>query len=244
MTVPAVPASGDDDLAAAGADMRAAIDQYLAVAVQRLERSPADAEANLRQPPRPHADDLPEHASWLDLMSEALDDEATARRLFGRMKTAARDDLASGRRAALTVEGGVGVARPIDRARFVELLHSVRDGLAPANGLEHRLCDQIAHALHMHEFWLQRHVMYEMLEAQRLDRDLAADGWQPPRLRDVEASDRAAAMADRSQRAALRCLKAYRDQRRILGVVIVADGGQLNVANQQVVTAAAPAGDE
>lgn len=240
MTVPAVSASGDmiatlDD---ALPDLRRAIDRYVSYATKAGLSPEATAEALQWRPP-----ELREDASWQDLMSAARQDENAARALFERMKDEARADLASGRRGALTIEGPN--AAPADRARFVELLRSVRDGLAPTNGLEHRLCDQIAQALHMHEFWLERHVMYECIEAGRIDRDLEAhEGWQPPRLRDVEASDRAVALADRFQRAALRSLKAFRDQRRILGTVIVADGGQLNVANQQVITGGNGAGDE
>jgi hypothetical protein len=48
------------------------------------------------------------------------------------------------------------------------------------------------------------------------------------------AVDRAAQMADRCERQFLRLLRAHRDQRRLLGSVVVAAGGQLNVAEQQV----------
>ncbi len=64
---------------------------------------------------------------------------------------------------------------------------------------------------------------------------MAAGEWLPPRLDDAEAVDRAALMADRFRRQFLRLLKAFRDQRRILGTVVVAAGGQLNVAERQLV---------
>jgi hypothetical protein len=49
-------------------------------------------------------------------------------------------------------------------------------------------------------------------------------------------------MADRFQRQFLRLMKAFRDQRRLLGTVVVAAGGQLNVGEQQV-NLAGDAGD-
>lgn len=83
--------------------------------------------------------------------------------------------------------------------------------------------------------WLGKHVHTESLDAVRVERDARQRGeWQPPRLSDAEAVDRAALMADRFQRQFLRLMRAYRDQRRLLGSVVVAAGGQLNVGQQQV----------
>ena len=71
-------------------------------------------------------------------------------------------------------------------------------------------------------------------------------GWLPPRVAEAEATEQAAAMADRYQRAFLRLMKAFRDNRRLFGALIVA-GGQVNVSSgpQQVnVGAPAPTGAE
>ncbi len=88
----------------------------------------------------------------------------------------------------------------------------------------------------MHLRWLTRHAQTDSLEAYRIERDARQRGeWQPPRVSDVEAVDRAALMADRFQRQFLRLMRAYRDQRRLLGPVVVAAGGQLNLGHQQLV---------
>jgi hypothetical protein len=58
-------------------------------------------------------------------------------------------------------------------------------------------------------------------------------GWLPPRLAEAEALEQAAILADRYQRAFLRLMKAYRDNRRLFGALIVA-GGQVNIGEQQV----------
>ena len=83
------------------------------------------------------------------------------------------------------------------------------------------------------------------METYRVERDIRQrEEWQPPRLGDAEAVDRAALMADRFQRQFLRLMRAYRDQRRLLGAVVVAAGGQLNVAEQQVNVAEVGTSDE
>jgi hypothetical protein len=60
------------------------------------------------------------------------------------------------------------------------------------------------------------------------------DGYEPPRLSEAEAVDRAVAMQDRFQRQFLRLMKCYRDRHRLIGSMTVL-GGQVNVAEQQVV---------
>lgn len=59
----------------------------------------------------------------------------------------------------------------------------------------------------------------------------------PPRVSDVEAIDQAVMIADRFQRSFLRLLRTFRDMRRVIGAVVIT-GGQLNVAERQLVTAA------
>ena len=73
--------------------------------------------------------------------------------------------------------------------------------------------------------------------------ELAAHGWQqaakdrqrfePPRVSDVEAVDRAAGLVERFHRLYLRTLKALQDQRRPSRRV-VRRAGQVNIAHQQV----------
>ena len=59
-------------------------------------------------------------------------------------------------------------------------------------------------------------------------------GWMAPRISDIEAVDQAVLIADRSQRALLRLLRALQMMRSRIGTVVMT-GGQLNVAEQQVV---------
>jgi hypothetical protein len=111
--------------------------------------------------------------------------------------------------------------------------------------MERLLVTGMAQAWVMHLRWLRRHAQTDSLEAYRVERDVRQRGeWQPPRVSDAEAVDRAALMSDRFERRFLRLLRAYRDQRRVLGSVVVAAGGQLNVAEQQVNVAEGGASDE
>ncbi|CAA9296837.1 MAG: hypothetical protein AVDCRST_MAG54-4924 [uncultured Actinomycetospora sp.] len=64
-------------------------------------------------------------------------------------------------------------------------------------------------------------------------------GWLPPRQSDAEALEQAVLFADRYQRQYLRLLRTFQGMRRVLGTVVMT-GGQLNVAEQQVISS--PAG--
>lgn len=183
-------------------------------------------------PPK-HDHLTPHDFSWYDVTGELERDEGAGRELWGRIKRAARDELRAGAVASRAVEGYHG--RPMERAEYIALWVALADGLKPADGAERLLIDNMAQALILHRRWLRRMVEYDSLEATRLDKSARESGsYQPPRLSETETVDRAMAMADRFQRQFLRLLKAYRDQRRILGTVVVAAGGQLNVGEQQV----------
>src|SRR5262249_4988698 len=64
--------------------------------------------------------------------------------------------------------------------------------------------------------------------------------WAPIRQSDADALDQAAAMMDRYNRVFLRTLRALREMRRHAGPVIVQNGGQVNLAQQQVNLASDP----
>jgi hypothetical protein len=213
-----VPAAERDDLALVRDYSRAAIDAF--------ERIGREGAGRLDQV-------TPDQLSWLDLAAETTRDEASGRAVWARLRQTARNELACGKTGALTVEGRDG--RPFERAEYLALWTALADGLQPRNGLERVLVDEMAQALTMHRKWLRKHVLTESYDAMQVEQDVRQRAeWQPPRLRDVEAVDRAALMADRFQRQFLRLLKTYRDQRRLLGTLVVAAGGQLNVGERQV----------
>jgi hypothetical protein len=217
-----VPPGERDDLAALRGNLRAAIDNLARVGKERSpfldDRAAADV-------------------SWYDLTDEMTRDHEAGMALWGTVKQAATNELAVGHTAAVAIEPYH--SGPWQRAQFFAVRAALADGLQPRNGMERLLLDGMAQAWMMHLHWLGKHAKTESLDAIRVERDARERGeWQPPRLGDVEAVDRAAQMADRFQRQFLRLMKCYRDGRR-LGVSMTVMGGQVNVAEQQVVTSGA-----
>lgn len=181
-----------------------------------------------REGPPPQEHLTPADFAWHDVAARLRQDEADGLALIGRIKAAAREELAAARPAAVAVEGRD--PRPMDRAEFMAVREALADGLRPANGAEWLLIDAMTQALVLHRRWLGRMTLTDSLEAVRFDRNARLRGeYEPPRLSDVESVDRAALLADRFQRQFLRLLKAYRDQRRVFGTIVVA-GGQVNIA--------------
>ena len=125
-------------------------------------------------------------------------------------------------------------ASPYERATFLAVREALADGLQPRNKMEWLLIDGMAQAWTLHLRWLDKHTNMDSMDAIRSQRDMRQrDGWEPPRLGEAEAVDRAVQMADRFQRQFLRLMKCYRDGRRLIGSMMVL-GGQVNVAEQQV----------
>jgi len=195
-------------------------------------------------PPK-HDHLTPADFTWHDVTVEWRRDEAAGRALMDRIKGAARDELAAGRTAAAAVEGYM--PRPMERAEYMAVAAELADGLRPANGTERLLVDGMAQALVLHRRWLHKAALTDSMEVYHLEKDARSRGeWQPPRIGETAYVDRALATADWFMKAFLRLLKAYRDQRRVLGTLVVA-GGQVNIAGdggQQVVAARVVRGAE
>ncbi len=174
----------------------------------------------------------PADFSWIHVSEVWGHDEAAGRALWERIKQTARDELQEGKAGAFAIEGHD--ERPMRRAEYLAVWLALADGLRPANGAERLLIDGMAQALMMQRHWLQRMVQTESLDTIRRGERAYRDGYAPPRLSEADAVDRAVAMQDRFQRQFLRLMKCYRDGRRLIGSMTVL-GGQVNVAEQQVV---------
>lgn len=213
-----VPADKRDDLAQLRDLTRSAIDA--------MERIGQDSPGWLdhRQPA-----DL----SWRDITAEWTRDEAAGRALWGRVGHAAREELATGALAAHAVEGYQ--PRPMERAHFLVIREALADGLQPRNRMEWLLIDGMAQAWTMYLRWLHQFAQTDSVAAIRAGSpSRQRDEWEPPRLSEAEAVDRAMQMADRFERQFLRLMKCYRDGRK-LAVSMMVMGGQVNLAGQQVV---------
>jgi hypothetical protein len=184
----------------------------------------------------------PDEVSWFDLEALAQKDPEEAQRAWERIKQAARSELRSGHRAARMLESGVGTCW--ERARFLALRTELAEEWQPRNALEHLLLDQMAQFQTLLEHGLKTLIAHTTLAALGQKRALEGRGrYEPPRLSDAEAQDRAAGMVERCHRLYLRTLRALQDLRRLQPPVIVRRAGQVNVAQQQINVAAAAGRD-
>src|SRR5215207_10681988 len=180
----------------------------------------------------------PAEYSWNDITHEIRRDEAAGWALWARVRQTARDELASGAMAGQAIEGFY--PRPYDRTAFLAVREALADGLQPRNKMEWLLIDGMAQAWTLYLRWQDQQTDMNSTEAIRAGRDSRQrDGWEPPRLGEAEAVDRAVQMADRFERQFLRLMKCYRDGRRFIASMTVL-GGQVNVSEQQIVANGVP----
>jgi len=215
-----------------------------------MNLAPDDAAAQVLERPRmrPEEQDA-DQVSWYALSRLMEDEPERGERLWQSIRDDAANELRRGVRSSRSVERfGAG---PFDRARLVVIVKSLSASLAPRDGLEELLIHQMACAYELHLHWQEcasaraqqdewegerdrRNAVRNMSDRQR-ERYESDHGWLPPRVSTAEAIDQAVMIADRYQRSFLRLMKAYRDNRRLFNSLIVA-GGQVNIAEQQIVT--------
>jgi len=209
-------------------------------------------EEAVRQASEPPADGCqraltgpPDQVCWSDLHAIARTDPDRAAARWEEVKRAALDELRAGHLAAHSVEGITHQAW--ERAQFLALRAELADQWQPRSGVERQLIDTMAQAQSGYLYWLSNLTVRTRLESVTGDRRAREEGrWGPPRQSDADALEQSAAMMERFHRIFLRSLRALCDMRRQGGRVVVKDGGQVNVAHQQVnvaggVTAAATA---
>jgi hypothetical protein len=210
--------------------------QLAAFYVKHYKLSPAEAVAKLSEADDAYAtrimEQAPDQLSLCDLHFLGTRDEEAAMRLWDSVKQAARDELASGYRAAEGVE--FPSESCWERALFLAVRSELAEQYNPQNGMERMLIDSMAQAQTVGQFWLKQMISratLERLTVQKL-RDLGYS--TPPRIDDAKAVDQAADMVDRFNKMFLRNLRALRDLRRNAPAVLVQNAGQVNVGGQQV----------
>lgn len=173
----------------------------------------------------------PEEISWLDLDSLAGAGESI--QIWEQIKAEARDELSVGGTVAKVVEGHN--AKPWERAQFFALRQGMIDEWRPRGGMELALIDTLASSLYMYRFWLNQHVERATTRAEIQKNDLKVRGKRRPALSwEEENTARAAEMADRFHRMAMRSLRALRDLRRYAPTVSIQSAGQVNIGEKQV----------
>ena len=172
-----------------------------------------------------------EEISWIDLDSLASDGES--HEAWELMKRAALEEAETGISAAKVIEG-YG-AEPWQRAEFFAMRKGMMDEWKPKGGIEMALLDTLASSLWMYRFWLHQHVIRATTRAEIQQSDLKKRGKRRPEFSwEIEDTARAAEMADRFHRMAMRTLRALRDVRRYSPAVNIRNAGQVNIGEKQV----------
>jgi len=208
---------------------------FVKVYRERMEMSAAEAHERAVEP----ADDFtlehamtttPDQVSWHAISAVGERDPALAQQVWQRLVEQARDDLASGNRAARAIEGYQHA--PWDRARFLVLRESLAKEWRPANGIEWMLVDMLAQAFTLYEADMQHVMTYMTMEASLNDHQIQKNNkYETPRLTSAEALARVEQGMERYQRMILRVQRALRDQRRY--GLNVGSVGQLNIGLMQ-----------
>ena len=194
----------------------------------------------------------PGQVSWNDLGRLMEHEPERGRDLWFAIKAAARHELATGVRGANALEGPMSMQRsPWQRARYLAIVDALNDDLRPRGALEALMIQRIASTYELCLRWqalaIERQELEvwqgesmvrqerERMSAAQRERHRLEHGYLPPRLSQAEAIQEAALMADRFERAFLRLVREFRNQRRVFASLVVA-GGQVNITDgpQQV----------
>lgn len=179
------------------------------------------------------AETPPRKLTWRHLSAVSRHDIRAGIELWEKIKQEAREHVATG---AHTVEIVYPNTSPFDRARHFAVREEMAEGWQPQNGVEHALVDMLAvnYGLWLHWTGIAHGWATGFVEREPRDGAEYTHTWKPPRVSESEAVEQAHRLADSYNRQFLRVLRQLRDLRRYAPPVIVNNGGQVNVANQQV----------
>jgi hypothetical protein len=185
---------------------------------------------------------------WIDFsdLSELNSfSKAMAQNVWEIVKREARDEFESGHLAA-------GAFEPVDylkdawtRARYLGLRESFADEWEPRGGIELSMIDLMAQAFFQVQYWTEQSVLrartepreedYEYRKWKQYQREAKTESWKNghwdiPYVRERDAVEHAAAMADRWQRMYFRAVRQLRDWRRYAPQVTINNPRQVNIA--------------
>jgi hypothetical protein len=183
----------------------------------------------------------PEKISFGHLAAIAEISMEDALKLWARVREAATDELESGRRGA-TVTGAD--CDPYAQAQYLSIRDAFADQWQPRGGIESAMIDMLAVSFSLQMYWAtvahQRAIHTHDEQRKSLSRFEDA-GWKSPYQSTADAIEQAHRLADGYNRQFLRVLRQLRDLRRYAPPVIVNNGGQVNVAGQQLNVSQSPA---
>jgi hypothetical protein len=170
---------------------------------------------------------------WTDLSAVAEENLTESVEVWGRVREAAVAELESGRRSGYVV-GDIGAW---EYAQFLAIRDAFADEWQPRGGIEAAMIDMLTIAYSLQMYWASIAHQRATRTHDRQKKDLnrfEVGGWKAPWQSEADAIEQANRLADGYNRQFLRILRQLRDLRRYAPPVIVNNGGQVNVASQQV----------
>jgi len=233
-SAPPAPAADDSDELAR--EIGEAFGRMVRHYVRQYGLTPEEARARASATPEGRLDwalNCPaEELTWWDLAAIAHDHPEEALARWQEVQRAACEELRHGHRAARVVEAATSSCW--ERAGFLAVRAELLESLGSHSPLERLLVDQLAHWQTLLWRWQETVTVYSMPAHDRGPRAPRQDDlFDPPRLTQAEALERAGRMVERLHRLYLRTLEALRSQRRSPRVV-VRQARQVNVAQQQM----------
>lgn len=196
------------------------------------ERAAQDAQVRILQQAEQGRKSPAQMVTWAEIGALAEVDHAAGLAKWAEVKQAARDELTSGFRSADIAGESLS---PFERARFIALLDQLEDGWQPRNGVEASLVDMLAQTLSLYQYWTQiAHARAVGCAEETREEERRTGYWPRPKQDTADALEQAQRLADGYHRQYMRTLRQMRDLRRYAPPVIVNNGGQVNVASQQV----------
>jgi hypothetical protein len=163
------------------------------------------------------------------------------------IKRASQDEFESGHLAACAFEPVDYMKDAWTRARYLGLRESFATEWQPRGGIELSMIDAMAQAFFQLQYWTEQSVKrartepreeaYEYQKWKQYQREAKTDSWKYghwdiPYVREQEAVEHAAAMADRWQRMYFRAVRQLRDWRRYTPQVTINNPQQVNIGEQ------------
>lgn len=177
---------------------------------------------------------------------------AMAQNTWELIKRSAQEEFESGHLAACAFEPVDYMKEAWTRARYLGLRESFAQEWQPRGGIELSMIDAMAQAFFQLQYWTEQTVKrartqpreeaYEYQKWKQYQREAKTDSWKYghwdiPYVREQEAVEDAAAMADRWQRMYFRAVRQLRDWRRYTPQVTINNPQQVNIGEQVNVAA-------
>ncbi|MDQ3648900.1 MAG: hypothetical protein M3458_01215 [Acidobacteriota bacterium] len=162
-----------------------------------------------------------------------------------RVKSEGRDEFESGHLASKAMLPAKDMRSMWTTACYIGLRESLADEWQPRGGIELSLIDMMAQAFLQCQYWTEQTVLrsqtapreeaYEYTRWKNYQRGVKTASWEDgywdiPYVREQEAVEHAAQMADRWNRIYMRTLRNLRDLRRYMPQVTITNAQQVNIA--------------